>query len=151
MKKPIQERFMSHVKQTGGCWLWTAHRMKNGYGLFRMSDRHHLAHRVAHRLFNGEIHSGLDVMHACDNRCCVNPSHLSLGSRKENMAGAIQRGRMASGERHGRAKLSEAQARGVFAAAGSQRIIAEQFGISQSAVSQIKRGKRWASINHQSA
>ena len=121
--------------------------MRNGYGLFRMSDRHHLAHRMAFRLFKGELADGLDVMHSCDNPACVNPDHLSLGTRLENMRDAVRKGRAARGERHGRHKLTEEMARDVLAADGMQRDIAKRFGVSQTTVSQIKSGSVWAHLH----
>lgn len=136
---------MLHVaEQPDGCWLWTAFRMANGYGFFRLSDRHELAHRTSYRLFIGELVDGLDVMHSCDNSGCVNPDHLSLGTRKENMAHAVAAGRMAVGEHHGRAKLSEPEVIAIRDAAGTQREIAAMFGVSQGHVSDIKRGTKWS-------
>jgi predicted XRE-type DNA-binding protein len=147
VKSPESERFMSHVvKHESGCWLWKAYCMKNGYGMFRTPDRHELAHRASYRLFVGIIDSR-DVMHQCDVRNCVNPKHLSLGTRLENMQDAKQKGRTCFGEKHGRSKLSNVQIYLIRKSNKLQREIAADFGITQSHVSVIKNGKQWQNLN----
>ena len=139
---PEVERFMKKVnKIENGCWLWTAYRMKNGYGLFRTPARNELAHRVAYRLFNGVL-STCDVMHSCDTPACVNPKHLSLGTRKENMQDAKIKLRMRVGETHGRAKLTNKQAEFAKTAPGLQREIAAFLGVSQGHISFIRGENR---------
>jgi predicted XRE-type DNA-binding protein len=137
---PEADRFMEKInKIENGCWLWTAHCMKNGYGLFRTPTRNELAHRVAYRLFNGVLDKR-DVMHSCDNPACVNPEHLSLGTRKENMQDAKRKLRMRFGETHGRAKLTNAQVAWVKATGGVQQKIADFLGVSQGYISAIRSG-----------
>lgn len=139
---PEAERFMSKVhKAENGCWLWVAYRMKNGYGLFRTPARNELAHRVAYRLFNGAL-DARDVMHACDNPACVNPAHLNLGTRKENMQDAKRKLRMRVGETHGRAKLTDDQVEFARTAPGLQREIAALLGVSQGHISFIRSENR---------
>ena len=135
---PESERFMQKVhKIENGCWLWTAYRMKNGYGLFRTPAKHELAHRTAYRLFNGNL-DARDVMHSCDNPACVNPTHLSLGTRKENMQDAKRKMRMRVGESHGRAKLTNEQVKFAKTAFGLQQEIAVFLGVSQGHISYIR-------------
>ena len=137
-RMPEVERFMSKVRKLeSGCWLWTAYRMKNGYGLFRMPTKNELAHRAAYRLFNGVLDSR-DVMHSCDNPACVNPKHLSLGTRKENMQDAKIKMRTRVGELHGKAKLTNAQVQFAKTASGLQREIALALGVSQGHISFIR-------------
>ena len=139
---PESERFMSHVhKHENGCWLWTAYRMKNGYGMFRTPARHELAHRASYRLFVG-ILDEKDVMHACDTPACVNPEHLRLGTRRENMQDAKTKGRMRVGETHGRAKLTDAQVEFAKTAPGLQREVAALLGVSQGHISFLRSGNR---------
>ena len=139
-RMPEADRFMEKVnKIENGCWLWTAHCMKNGYGLFRTPTKNELAHRAAYRLFNGVLDKR-DVMHSCDNPACVNPEHLSLGTRTENMQDAKRKLRMRSGETHGRAKLTNAQVAWVKATGGVQQKIADFLGVSQGYISAIRSG-----------
>jgi predicted XRE-type DNA-binding protein len=143
---PEDERFLSHVKKLpdDGCWLWTAYKMPNGYGNFRTPVRHELAHRAAYRIFCGTLFPGLDVMHTCDTPSCVKPAHLRLGTRKQNMQDAKNKGRNARGEGHGRSKLLPGHV--VFALESKLRQweIALALGVSQSHISAIKARKKWA-------
>jgi predicted XRE-type DNA-binding protein len=137
---PEIERFMLKVRKTeNGCWLWTAYCMKNGYGLFRTPAKHELAHRVAYRLYKGVLDQR-DVMHACDTPACVNPDHLSLGTRKENMQDAKKKMRLRTGESHGRAKLTNEQIEFAKIAPGLQKEIAEMLGVTQGHISYIRSG-----------
>ena len=88
------ERFIRKVKISGrnDCWLWTGG-LNQGYGYFRFEGRTEGAHRVSHKLFKGPIPKGMDTMHACDVRNCVNPNHLSVGTRKENVWDCVRKGR----------------------------------------------------------
>lgn len=142
---PEAARFMLHVaKAAAGCWVWTAYKMPNGYGNFRTPQRHELAHRTAYRLFVGPIPDGLEILHSCDTPSCVNPEHLSLGTRVDNMQDARRKGRTAQGSRHGRSKLSDAEIAEIRVAPGYQWEVAIRYGITQSHVSAIRSGKRWA-------
>jgi hypothetical protein len=139
---PEVDRFMSHVRKSeDGCWLWTAYRMKNGYGMFRTPARHELAHRVSHRLFVGELDQR-DVMHVCDTPACVNPEHLRLGTRTENMQDAKSKGRIRLGEAHGRAKLTNKQVEFAKTALGLQREIAVVLGVTQGHISFLRSGNK---------
>ncbi len=146
IKQSEVERFMSHVhKHDSGCWLWTAYCMKkNGYGFFKTPYKNQLAHRASYRLFNGQLDTR-DVMHKCDVPNCVNPEHLVLGSRLENMQDAKRKGRMRVGERHGRSKLTNDQVDLIKKSNKLQREIAAEFGITQGHVSCLKNGTKWQS------
>lgn len=145
---PIEERFMEKVeKAASGCWEWRAGRMANGYGQFSFEGRSRLAHRAAYKIFVGPLDDEKDVMHSCDNPGCVNPAHLSLGTRAENMQDCKAKGRNTPGEKHGRAKLTETQAQAIKAASGTQKEIGAQFGVSQTAVWEIKTGRKWPHLS----
>jgi hypothetical protein len=88
--KPVDERFWSFVKEPfdpiNDCWNWQGHvNVRHGYGQFTLSRNKKLrAHRFAYEFFNGPIPEGLEVHHNCDNRKCVNPTHLELLSAREH-------------------------------------------------------------------
>lgn len=76
-----------------GCWEWQGTMMQNGYGRVRYEGAEWYTHRLAWTLANGPIPDGLLVMHACDNRRCVNVGHLSLGTVADNAADMVAKGR----------------------------------------------------------
>ncbi len=81
-----------------GCWLFTGYVDELGYGIIAETKRKRIkAHRAAYSAFKCEIPDGLDVMHGCDVRCCINPDHLSLGTHAENMADMVRKGRAKNG------------------------------------------------------
>ena len=87
------DRFWDKVDKTGECWIWTASKNKKGYGRFGFGSRAQLAHRVSWLLSNGEIPDGMLACHTCDNPPCVNPSHLWLGTQKDNVVDMSSKGR----------------------------------------------------------
>ncbi|KKN85505.1 hypothetical protein LCGC14_0278280 [marine sediment metagenome] len=95
--RPIKERFFEKINKNPitGCWNWTAHKSKSGYGYISVTgDRVRRAHRVSYELFVGPIKPGLFICHKCDNRGCVNPDHLFMGTHLDNMADMVKKGRV---------------------------------------------------------
>lgn len=89
----------SKVNEETGCWEWQLSKDSGGYGRLKVQmgarDKFRFdgAHRYAYSVFKGEIPSGLEVCHSCDNRCCVNPEHLWLGTHQQNMQDMHRKGR----------------------------------------------------------
>lgn len=88
----LRRRLDERTTKTSGCWIWSGRRHPNGYGSLRAGAEIY-AHRIAWMLHYGAIPSKQQVMHLCDHPPCVNPSHLRLGTAKENIRDSIQKGR----------------------------------------------------------
>jgi HNH endonuclease len=96
----LEQRFWSKVHKTDTCWIWIAAKWPNGYGHFVLPTHHALAHRVAWELTHGPIPEGMYVLHNCpgqDNKACVNPQHLWLGTHQDNATDAIAKGQILRG------------------------------------------------------
>jgi len=88
------------VKKDNGCWEWTMSTCR-GYGNFRRGGMLKLSHRESYRVFIGDIPVGLYVCHHCDNRLCINPEHLFIGTHQDNMDDMMQKGRHRSIPQYG--------------------------------------------------
>lgn len=128
------------------CWYWIGDIDRDGYGKFRIEGKRKLAHRVSYQMHKGPIPEGLCVCHSCDERLCVNPDHLWLGTNADNTRDMVMKGRGAVGERSGMSKLTKEQVRDIRAKrenGWSYYRIAREFGVNRSTISSIFRGKTW--------
>jgi hypothetical protein len=124
------------------CIEWQGRRNRQGYGI---NKKHVLAHRAAWQEAKGPIPEGLCVLHRCDNPACVNVEHLFIGTRADNAADRSAKGRSS---RH-KAKLTLQQVSEIRKSFGTQRQVAERFGISQTQVFRIKRALQWTQTKGQ--
>lgn len=147
----IVKRFWRYVQKTDGCWMWTGQKRPNGYGYLKVPTgepykrRKIIASRISWELHYGQIPEGLSVCHKCDNPPCVNPDHLFLGTTKDNMADAAQKGRKTRGSRMNTAKLTDEDVRRIRSLypGRTQQSIADEYGVSQRLVSLIVRRESW--------
>jgi len=135
------ERFWSKVDKRGPdeCWEWQGTLNNKGYGNFALKGKCETAQRASYLLNVGEIPDGQVVRHKCDNRSCVNPAHLEIGTYSQNNQDMVNRNRR-------KYKLTIAQARQIrerLANGELQREVAESFGVSKALVSHIHNGRTW--------
>jgi len=152
----IKPRFLSKVRKTPTCWLWVGATRGPGYGAFGVKREgkwlQHLAHRIAWQLFKGPIPPAKCVLHRCDNRACVNPKHLFLGTFQDNTDDMLRKGRFtpARGSDQGSAVLVEERIVDIFMLhqnGWTQKAIGQQFGISQQGISDVLRRKTWRHVS----
>lgn len=144
----LQTAFESHVEKTPTCWIWTGtvFSIRGGYGAFTCRPYgifRQRAHRIAWKIYCGEITSDQHVLHRCDNPICVNPEHLFIGDQPLNMTDKVGKNRQNKGENHGRHKLTELEAIAIRNDPREYTIIAAEYGISVPTVSDIKCARSW--------
>lgn len=128
-----------------GCWLWLAGLDTHGYGSLSIGRTKVLAHRLSFATHKGPIPSGAYVLHTCDNRACINPDHLWLGTHADNMRDMAAKRRNVTypGTSNVNAKLTPDVARAIFADPRRSGQISRQYGICPSTVRRIKTGRLW--------
>ena len=160
-------RFWSYVNVCGPdeCWEWKGCKFPSGYGCFGFNYKAVRAHRFCWSLVFGNPAPGLFVCHSCDNKACVNPNHLWLGTPQDNSSDMVKKGRQASGDRngsrihplsrprgelHSRSKLTEKQVLYIRQAYSSgemsQRKMAKLFNVNRKVIFDIIRRKIWKHI-----
>lgn len=96
LTKLVGARFWAKIEKTQTCWIWKAGKTPAGYGRFKIKGTLYSPHRLVYEWFIGPIPEGFDVCHHCDNPSCVNPAHLFVGTRSDNMHDAFDKGRLIS-------------------------------------------------------
>jgi hypothetical protein len=127
------------VKAQNGCWNWTGALSGSGYAQVQMWPKVQRGHRISYEHFVGPIPKGMLLRHSCDNKICINPDHLIPGTKVDNGRDAVERGQFKP-----KAKLTYEQVLKIIDDPRPQTHIAKEYGVNPSAISNIKRGKRWA-------
>lgn len=130
------------------CWEWSEGRFASGgYGQF-WDGKPVRAHRFSWEFFNGPIPKGLCVLHSCDNPPCVNPLHLSVGTRAENNRDMRSKGRgfvppPRRGEAYPMARLTAEDVRSIRASDERPSALASRYGVSPAHVTKIRKREAW--------
>ena len=147
------ERFHEkwELDKESGCWVWTASTAGKGYGQIKIPGqrRNIYAHQLSYIIHYGEIPSGMMVCHTCDNPRCVKPSHLFLGTAKDNLQDMKLKGRHLNGAKNAKSKLTDEQVRAIHMLSReglSQGKLGKTFGVSQGQIFRILKGYRWNHI-----
>jgi HNH endonuclease len=134
-----------------GCWFLRCFITKYGYGRVGHEGKYRQAHRASWEVHRGPIPDGMDVLHECDVRPCINPDHLFLGTDIDNIADMDAKGRryVLRGEENGYSVLTEAQVVEIRSRPryhGSGTEMAVEFGVSPSLISLVRLGKVWTHV-----
>lgn len=152
----LEERFWSKVNQLdNGCWEWTGCLTNKGYGLFYARPSKITSHRLSWLLKYGNIPKNVFVLHHCDNRKCVNPDHLFIGTQKDNLQDMTNKGRRVNhypyGELNPSAKLNLKQVQEIreqlktsFKGLGIK--LALQYGVTETTISYIRNNRVWNNL-----
>lgn len=142
--EPIEDRFWRRVVrgEPDECWEWQGSLSKNGYGILpigpKINRKKTRAHRISWELHRGPIPEGRLVLHICDNKLCVNPNHLYLGTYSDNIRDAWERSQQPRerlslrGLKHWKGKLSDDDVRDIrkrHTAGESCKMLSKEYGV----------------------
>lgn len=140
--KPLQ-----YMIDKNGCWNCVSHSDKgNGYRRIKRGDKQYFVHRYVYEMEHGFIDGNKVVMHKCDNKSCMNPEHLTLGTSKDNYQDAKQKNRNSKGSIHGMSKLTEEDIVNIRQDSRSLKKIAADYGVCSTNISAIKNRKTWKHV-----
>lgn len=152
LRKADIERLMAKiVKAPNGCWEWTGYIGTSGYGSFLLHGRNYNAHRAMWITIHGEEPPPeIKVCHTCDNRICVNPDHLFLGTPQDNSDDMVSKRRQPLGTRNGRAKLTDDAVRAIRRRYNegdcSIRDLASEYNATKSMIHDVVSGRTWRHV-----
>ena len=144
---------MTHVDRPADvneCWEWTGYKTPNGYEWCRFNGKNDFAHRVAFRLWKGEIADKMVVRHTCRTKC-VNPAHLNIGTYSDNnKTDRLRDGTDVQGVRNMQSKLKDSDIREIrIRRSGGEKLlaIAESFGVRENSISRICARLTWTHVD----
>lgn len=149
-------KFFKRINKSDSCWFWVGAidtSPSNHYGLFSIKEGCRVrAHRFSYLIHKGNIPDGQVVRHTCDVQHCVNPDHLILGSQRENVLDAKERGRLLTGSSNSSKKKNNKLTKELVleirlrysAEKKSHQKLADEYGVTRSVMSHVLRGDIWS-------
>lgn len=127
------------------CYVCTSHSLDSeGYVSCKRNGKKMPIYRHIYRFFKGAPKKGMVIRHTCDNRRCINPNHLVLGSHQDNVKDRVLRGRSAKGEANGRSKLTERQVLAIYKDKKNTRVeLGIKYNVHRQAIRKIQLGETW--------
>jgi hypothetical protein len=136
------------------CWICTSHcKNSKGYPQYNKKGSKHM--QMSRYMYEQEYNCSvlptiggekIFICHKCDNPACINPEHLFLGTQYDNLKDMVKKNRQQMGEKHYAAKLSSEQVSNILHDKRVNKIIAKEYGVSNSTIDYIKNGKRWKGV-----
>ncbi len=148
MRKTVEERFWDKVDKNGpnGCWEWTGSVSSTGYGQLAIYRKPVKAHRMS-VILDGRDPTGMLVCHTCDNRTCVNPDHLFIGTFKDNHADMMKKQRHVFPKNTANPrKLTDDQVREIRASQLTQRQLAAKYDVTKSVITCVINRKTYQDV-----
>ncbi|QDH94161.1 hypothetical protein Ro103_43 [Escherichia phage vB_EcoP-Ro103C3lw] len=136
---------LSKVTYTG-CIEFTGKLDSNGYGRVMVDRNRHLVHRLSYQIHKGPIPDGMVVMHSCDNRGCINPEHLSVGTQRDNMQDKMTKGRQSRGARLRKSSLTDLDIMAIRSSLSSTSELSDRYSVSRVTIRNIQRRKTWQHV-----
>lgn len=125
-----------------GCWKCTSHKSElYGYPVIQRNNKILRISRYMYQVKYGLIKKGLLACHRCDNRWCINPDHIFIGTHQDNYDDALSKGRIIQNR-----KLSVDQAKEAVRSTESARVIAKRFNIAPNVIWRIRNGSAYQSV-----
>ena len=146
----LEKRFFDKVKKTDSCWIWTGATYTGlGYGQIWLNRKQKLAHRISYEIHKGPIPKGMCICHTCDNRKCVNPLHLFVGSKSDNVFDMMKKKRHAKGITKINHKLKDEDIpiiRKMRSEGKFYSEIAKIFNVNYTTINLVCLGKTWRHV-----
>lgn len=130
-----------------GCFECTSYGLKsNGSTMIQRNKKRVLIYRYVWEYVYGSIPKEMNICHKCDNRACINLSHLFMGTQADNVTDCVEKMRHAKGEDSGPAKLTNEQAKIIKYSTKSTNELAKEFNVTRHTIMRIRNGYTWRHI-----
>lgn len=150
-EQPVLMRLNANIIKTeSGCHEWCGTRNIHGYGVIRVRHKGILAHRASYEVMVGPIPDGMSILHSCDNRACINPEHLFVGTQADNVADMNSKGRGAVGMKSGSAVLTDLDViciRHIYKKGIPTKALSVAFGVDEKTIRKAATGKTWSHVS----